>query len=419
MNYKDLTWFDLPNKLKQVFSYFEKKIDDIPQGGSSVLPVLTELPQPDASKAGKQFWLNGTLWTYAQGGQFGTITEGTPFPVVVKNSAIRAIHMQPGEYLMDIINEINERDDATSDNPYTIYFYNHSKTIDWDRWTQLIPFPEHVYLEFVGDINWWVNVPNYYPQMGFDEGLITPDSIDRLFLGFTFSRANENGRIIKTGLPNFIGAAYFSGLDDFYEIASTIADLPNFGNGTLGIVFCEEDKNLYKKVGDNFVIITQSFENTNLSSYNFHAGYLAFANLQSANLQQANLQSANLQQANLQGADLFQANLQGADLFQANLQSANLLEANLQSANLLQANLQNAFLANANLQNAFLANANLQNANLSNIQVNNSTRFQGANLTGATNLPADMDTKSLFIAKVGANNVNAQTIWIDGTSILS
>ena len=44
-------------------------------------PVLEKLPDTDASKAGELFYCNGTLWTYAKTGQFGTLAEGTPWPV--------------------------------------------------------------------------------------------------------------------------------------------------------------------------------------------------------------------------------------------------------------------------------------------------------------------------------------------------
>ena len=44
-------------------------------------PVLESLPSVDASKAGRKFWLNGTLWTYAKEGQFGSLAVGTPWPV--------------------------------------------------------------------------------------------------------------------------------------------------------------------------------------------------------------------------------------------------------------------------------------------------------------------------------------------------
>ena len=43
-------------------------------------PVLESLPAVDASKAGRKFWLNGTLWTYAKEGQ-GILAVGTPWPV--------------------------------------------------------------------------------------------------------------------------------------------------------------------------------------------------------------------------------------------------------------------------------------------------------------------------------------------------
>ena len=45
------------------------------------VPILTEMQDADAEKAGQRFWFNGTLWTYAQEGQFGSLAEGTPWPV--------------------------------------------------------------------------------------------------------------------------------------------------------------------------------------------------------------------------------------------------------------------------------------------------------------------------------------------------
>ena len=44
-------------------------------------PVLESLPDVDANKAGRKFWLNDTLWTYAKEGQFGSLAVGTPWPV--------------------------------------------------------------------------------------------------------------------------------------------------------------------------------------------------------------------------------------------------------------------------------------------------------------------------------------------------
>ena len=45
--------------------------------------------------------------------------------------------------------------------------------------------------------------------------------------------------------------------------------------------------------------------------------------------------------------------------------------------------------------------------------------FQNADLTGGVNLSERINTKAKWIAECGAGNVNAETIWIDGTSILS
>ena len=65
----------MERELQDIFN--EKEIT----GVSYKPPVLSEMPGADASKAGQQFWFNGTLWTYAQEGQFGTLAEGTPWPV--------------------------------------------------------------------------------------------------------------------------------------------------------------------------------------------------------------------------------------------------------------------------------------------------------------------------------------------------
>jgi hypothetical protein len=45
------------------------------------IPILTVLPQVDATKAGQQFWLNGEIWTYARENQFGSLEIGTPIPI--------------------------------------------------------------------------------------------------------------------------------------------------------------------------------------------------------------------------------------------------------------------------------------------------------------------------------------------------
>ena len=369
---------------------------------------------------------------------------------VISSGNLQVIDMKQGEYLMDILASIT---DASVDKQYTINFYNHSKTIDWTRWTGLIQWPRFVHLNFVGDIDWWP--VNFNPMMRFDEGLIAENPIDKLFLGFTFDRSNGDSWLFKSGLPSDLKFIYFGGLDNVNSIApdydTLIGDIEFYGQGLLNLVSVEGNKDvdarnreLYKIIDGVPVKITTSFAFCLLSGMNLQGAYLYQANLQWANLQGAyltqadlqgaNLTQANLQEANLQWANLFQANLQRANLTQANLQEAtlqwaNLFQANLQEANLQWANLWGADLwgANlqwANLQGANLTQANLQEANLQraylqDIQVNNQTNFKGANLTGATNLPADMDTKAEFIAKVGAGNVNANTVWVNGTSILA
>ena len=51
--------------------------------GVFMSPILEEIPDADASKAGRKFIFAGTgeEWTYARAGQFGTLAEGEPWPV--------------------------------------------------------------------------------------------------------------------------------------------------------------------------------------------------------------------------------------------------------------------------------------------------------------------------------------------------
>ena len=358
--------------------------------------------------------------------------------VVYKNPNV--IDVQKGEYLMDIINTINalpEAEKPTAENPITINFFNHSKTIDWSRWNGLIHVPRFVAINFVGNIDWWSN--DYYLSFGFENGLLENNPTYKFLLGFSFSRANDNARVFVSGLPLNLNKIFFGGLDQSYQIAGSYQDLidnpENFGESGFNLVRVDGSKEddirndaLYKKVNGVFVDITPDFRNCDfigaslIGAYLFSAN-LQYANLQNANLQYANLQYANLQNANLQNANLQNANLQNANLYNANMENANLYNAILQYANLGYTDLQNAYLGYADLQNAYLGNANLSNANFQNANLQNvgfgNANLQNANLTGCTNLPESINTKALFIAECGAANVNAETIWIDGTSILS
>ena len=78
------------------------------------------------------------------------------------------INLEPGQYLSDVVQTITG---ATLENPVTINFYNHSKTVNRETFTEKIHWPVHVYLNFVGKINLWPNT--YFPRMGFDGGLLS------------------------------------------------------------------------------------------------------------------------------------------------------------------------------------------------------------------------------------------------------
>ena len=88
------------------------------------------------------------------------------------------------------------------------------------------------------------------------------------------------------------------------------------------------------------------------------------------------------------------------------------------NASLKGANFVGARMDKVNLENVDLTNANFRNCNMHNIKVNTESIFKGVNLAGAS-FTSDLDTKAKFIAVVGAGNVDASTIWIDGTSILA
>ena len=71
------------------------------------------------------------------------------------------------------------------------------------------------------------------------------------------------------------------------------------------------------------------------------------------------------------------------------------------------------------MQGANFSYSNLKNAYWSEVVSIRNVNFAGSDLTGGLYLPERIDTKAKWIAECGAGNVNAETIWIDGTSILS
>ena len=362
----------------------------------------------------------------------GIDEEDEPFKIKIKkllantkNKINNVIDMQPGQYLSDVVQTITG---ATLENPVTINFYNHSKTVNWETFTEKIHWPLHVYLNFVGNINLWPNI--YFPRTGFDEGLFSSNPTDKLFLGFSFDRTNDDSLIKVSGLPENVQKVFFGGLDQSYQIAESYQDLidtpEDWGEAEFGLVRVNGSKDddarndaLYKKIDGVFIDVTPDFRYVDFSGYDLKLAYFYSANNQGANFDSANNQGANFGYANNQGANFGYANNQGAYFGYANNQGANFYSANNQDAYFGYANNQGANFGYANNQGAYFGDANLKYINWDNVISIENANFRNADLTGGVYLPERINTKAKWIAECGAGNVNAETIWIDGTSILS
>jgi uncharacterized protein YjbI with pentapeptide repeats len=363
---------------------------------------------------------------------------------IADTSIATVIDMKPGEYLSDIIQSIT---DATIDKQYTINFYNHSKTINWDTFTQKIHVPRFIHINFVGNIDWWPNI--YYPRIGFDEGLTDVNPVDKLFIGFSFDRTNADDVTHISGLPTNLWKIFFGGLDQSYQIANDYQDLidapEDWGEAEFGLVRVNGSKDddvrndaLYKKINGVFIDVTPEFKLVDFSGSYLQSAYFYSANCQSANFYSANCQStdfnsancksasfdyvncqlANFDYANCQSANFIAANCQFANFFAANCQGDNFYSANCQLANFSYANCQSADFNSANCQSADFFSANLRSVSWYNVVSIAGANFGNADLTGGIYLPERINTKAKWIAECGAGNVNAETLWIDGTSIL-
>ena len=343
----------------------------------------------------------------------------------LSNQTRDVINLEPGQYLSDLVQTITG---ATLENPVMINFYNHSKTVNWETFTEKIHWPMHVYLNFVGKINWWPNV--YFPRIGFDEGLLSSNPTDKLFLGFSFDRTNDDWVIKMSGLPENVQKVFFGGLDQSYQIAESYQDLidnpEDWGETEFGLVRVNGSKvddirndALYKKIDGVFIDVTPDFRYVDFSGCDLKLAYFYSANIQGAQFYSANNQGANFSYANNQGADFNSANNQGAIFESANNQGAYFSYANNQGAIFNYANNQGAYFNSANNQGANFVSANLKDVNWDSVISIENANFQNADLTGGVNLPERINTKAKWIAECGAGNVNAETIWIDGTSILS
>ena len=396
------------------------------------------------------------------------------------------INLEPGQYLSDVVQTITG---ATLENPVTINFYNHSKTVNWETFTEKIHWPLHVHLNFVGKINLWPN--EYYPRKGTSDMLLSSNPTDKLFLGFSFDRTTNDSYLPKaSGLPENVQKVFFCGLDRSDQMAASyqnLIDAPgDWGEAEFGLVRVNGSKAddarndaLYKKIDGVFIDVTPDFRRVDFSGCDFKFAYFYSANNQNAYFSSTNNQGADFSYANNQGASFYLANNQYANFSNTNNQNAyfntsNNQEANFylannqyvnfnftnnQGANFISTNNQYISFGFANNQGTNFANADNQyasfysannkgatfssannykasfqfadnqfadfkSANLKDVDWNNvisiqNANFQNADLTGGLNLPERINTKAKWIAECGEGNVNAETIWIDGTSILS
>ena len=356
------------------------------------------------------------------------------------------INLEPGQYLSDVVQTITG---ATLENPVMINFYNHSKTVNWETFTEKIHWPEHVYLNFVGKINWWPNL--YRPQMSPHYELLSSNPTDKLFLGFSFDQTTDNEWVRKvSGLPENVQKVFFGGLDQSNQSAESYQNLidnpEDWGEAEFGLVRVNGSKvddarndALYKKINGVFVNVTPDFRRVDFSGCDLRLAYFYSANNQSADFSFSNNQGADFSYANNQGANFgtsnnqgayFRyannqgtrfdyANIQGADFYHSNNQNIYLRQANMQGAGFGTSNMQGANFSLANIQGADLGYSNLKNAYWNEVVSIRNVNFAGSDLTGGLYLPERIDTKAKWIAECGLGNVSAGTIWIDGTSILS
>ena len=283
-------------------------------------------------------------------------------------ATMHTINIEPDQYLTEILNYIYLTGEATAENPYIINFYNHARTILLSS-SVGIEWPEYVYLNFPEEIIW--NSTN----VGYTESGVNWEKDIKTFVGFNFNRTVLG----KSGLPSNLNNTFFGYIDsvsqEYIDYADFLASPPSADIITIVWIggdplVDERNYKLYlcqyglKRVFD----ITPKFKYCNMDSYNFMNSYLYGALFNNASLKGANFVGARMDKVNLENVDL--------------------------------------------------TNANFRNCNMHNIKVNTESIFKGVNLAGAS-FTSDLDTKAKFIAVVGAGNVDASTIWIDGTSILA
>ena len=126
----------------------------------------------------------------------------------------------------------------------------------------------------------------------------------------------------------------------------------------------------------------------------FRGAYLRDTYLGKAGLNGSDFRGARLEGANMRGAYLSGAKFDGAKLVRTNL-----VDADLVGATFLSADLRGAAMCDADLSGADLTNANLSGANLTGAKVSGTTKWTGADVSGAV-LPASFEENKLDIVRV-------------------
>jgi hypothetical protein len=139
-----------------------------------------------------------------------------------------------------------------------------------------------------------------------------------------------------------------------------------------------------------------------LRTYPGYCPDLRKTNLQMAHLSDLTLSGADLRGARMEGANLFGARMEGADLRGARMHGAILFGARMEGAILSKAGMEGAMLWGAGMEGADLTGARLQGAFLSRARFNETTSFNGAEVSQAAVKEVDLSMLELTPAQVNS-----------------
>lgn len=334
----------------------------------------------------------------------------------------QVVDMKPNEYLSDIVSKIIEKGDESK--KYTINFYQHNDFTNWSNFRKNLLIPKNVTLNFVGNILPFENGIQY-PGSWYDEGMFAQTAKPKLFLGFRLTGAGENFRTELT-IPKTQIQSFFGGLDDSCCMIDTLAELipETTGLGSYGLVFCKEDRSLYKKIDGQFRDITTVFNFCSMFCSNFFGSYFMGVKIIDSSFEMSNFSSALMEYSDLSSTSFKNCKFLETNFGDCIMSSASMQGSDMSRSSFFNANSYGVYFTDCNLTKCRFGNTDLQNAyfngcNLSGIQIENPCNFKGASLYTAYGLPESLNTKAKFITAVGSENVDNTTIWIDGTSILS